>query len=50
MIYANMSGAPKEIKQIVSSLKPVACQNEKGEKRTCFRIPEVLYVYFSGRY
>lgn len=50
MIYANMAGAPTEIKKIVSNLQPVACQNEKGEKRTCFRIPEVLYVYFSGRY
>ena len=49
-VYMGIGKAPREIKQLVSRLEPIPCVNEKGEKRTCFRIPEVLYVYFSGNY
>lgn len=49
-VYSGISNAPREIKQIVASLTPIPCMNERGEKRSCFRIPEVLYVYFSGNY
>lgn len=49
-VYRMTSNAPTELKRIVKTLKPIACVNQSGEKRSCFRIPEVLYVYFSGRY
>ena len=49
-VYSGITNAPREIKQIVASLIPIPCMNERGEKRSCFRIPEVLYVYFSGNY
>jgi len=49
-VYMGITNAPRELKQIVSTLKPIPCINDKGEKRSCFRIPEVLYVYFSGNY
>jgi hypothetical protein len=49
-VYAGVSKAPREIKQLVSTLRPVPCMNDRGEKRSCFRIPEVLYVYFEGNY
>ena len=49
-VYMGITNAPREIKQLVSKLNPVPCVNDKGEKRSCFRIPEVLYVYFSGNY
>lgn len=49
-IYMNLKNAPREIKKIVSELLPIPCVNERGEKRSCFKIPEVLYVYFSGNY
>lgn len=49
-IYMMTSKAPIEIKRIVKGLKPIACVNQSGEKRSCFRIPEVVYVYMSGRY
>ena len=50
VIYNNIINAPREIKKIVSKLEPVPCKNERGEKKMCFRIPEVLYVYFMGNY
>lgn len=49
-VYMGITNAPREIKQLVSKLEPIPCVNDKGEKRSCFRIPEVLYVYFSGNY
>lgn len=49
-IYRMTSNAPYELKRIVKNLKPIACVNQAGEQRSCFKIPEVLYVYFSGRY
>lgn len=49
-VYMGIANAPREIKQLVSRLEPIPCVNARGEKRSCFRIPEVLYVYFSGNY
>jgi hypothetical protein len=49
-VYMMTSRAPFELKKIVKGLKPIACVNSSGEKRSCFRIPEVLYVYLTGRY
>ena len=49
-VYSGVSRAPIELKKLVSQLRPVPCVNDQGEKRVCFKIPEVLYVYFSGNY
>lgn len=49
-IYTMFSKAPAELKRIVKRLDPIPCVNNKGEERTCFRIPEVLHVYMTGRY
>lgn len=49
-IYSRTSYAPYEIKKIIKLLVPIPCVNDKGEKRSCFRIPEVVYVYLTGRY
>ena len=49
-IYSFMNGAPAELKRIVKQLKPIPCVNNKGEERVCFRIPEVIHVYMTGRY
>lgn len=44
------SDAPLELKQIIKKLEPIPCVNNKGEKSFCYRIPEVLHVYMTGRY
>ena len=49
-ILSMIGGAPYEVKKIVSNLNAIPCKNSKGEKSMCYRIPEVLYVYFSGNY
>lgn len=49
-IYSGIRNAPYEVKKIVSNLEAIPCINQKGEKAMCFRIPEVLYVYLTGKY
>ena len=49
-IYSMINKAPWEIKKLVRDLESVPCINNQGVKKMCARIPEVLYVYFSGRY
>jgi len=49
-IYQGIQKAPYEIKKLVSNLKATPCINQKGERSMCFKIPEVLYVYLSGKY
>ena len=49
-IYMKIKGAPIEIKRRVANLEPIPCINQDGIKKMCVKIPEVLYVYFTGRY
>jgi hypothetical protein len=49
-VYMMTNQAPVELKRIVKGLKPIDCVNKSGEKRSCFRIPEVLFVYLTGKY
>lgn len=42
--------APKEIRSIVERLPYIECTDSQGNEATCTKIPEVLYVYLSGRY
>ena len=49
-IYSKIGGAPSEIKRKVANLEAIPCINQDGVKKMCFKIPEVLYVYFTGRY
>lgn len=49
-IYSKLVGAPMEIKRRVANLNATPCINKDGVKKMCFKIPEVLYVYFTGRY
>jgi len=48
--YKGQFNAPKEIRDYVKTLPHIDCYNSKGEKSVCTKIPEVLYVYLSGRY
>lgn len=42
--------ASREIKNIVNSLEIIGCVDGAGNLSQCVRIPEVLFVYISGRY
>jgi hypothetical protein len=42
--------APRDIKNIVNSIEIVGCIDGSGNLSQCVRIPEVLFIYISGRY
>jgi hypothetical protein len=42
--------APRNIKNVVKSLEVIGCTDKNGNMTQCVRIPEVLFVYISGRY
>jgi hypothetical protein len=42
--------APMNIKNIVRSLEVIDCTDKNGNMSQCVMIPEVLYMYVSGRY
>jgi len=42
--------APRNIKNVVKGLEVIGCTDKNGNMTQCVRIPEVLFVYISGRY
>ena len=42
--------APRNIKNIVKGLEVIGCTDKNGNMSQCVRIPEVLFIYVSGRY
>ena len=42
--------APKPIRDIIEKLPYIECEDQNGNKSTCTKIPEVLFVYLTGRY
>jgi len=42
--------ANRDIRNIVRSLEVIGCNDSKGNLTQCVRVPEVLFVYISGRY
>jgi hypothetical protein len=42
--------APKSIRDYIESLPYDDCYDSNGNKQTCTKIPEVLYVYLQGLY
>jgi hypothetical protein len=45
-----LKGAPKEIRQAARKLPNVECENDKGQRTICTKIPQTIYVYLTGRY
>ena len=42
--------APSNIKNIVRGLEIIGCTDRDGNTTQCVRIPEIIFVYISGRY
>jgi hypothetical protein len=43
-------GAPVELRRLIKKLPSIDCENDKGEKTICTKIPETIHVYLTGRY
>ena len=42
--------APREIRAYVKDLPYIDCIDSQGNPKVCTKIPEVIYVYLTGRY
>jgi hypothetical protein len=49
-IVSRLKKAPRELKKYIKDLPHVECTDSQGNPHTCTRIPEVVYVYLSGKY
>jgi len=49
-ILRQLKSAPNEIKRIGKTLQGFPCENDKGDRNICVKIPEVIHVYLTGRY
>lgn len=49
-IVSKLKKAPRELKRYIKDLPHVECTDSQGNPHTCTRIPEVVYVYLSGKY
>jgi hypothetical protein len=41
---------PRELKSITSKLQGIPCVDRNGKETVCVKIPEIIYVYLTGRY
>lgn len=49
-ILRMLKNGPKELKRYIDKLPDIPCQNDLGQKNICTRIPEIIFVYMTGRY
>ena len=45
-----LKGAPKELRLAAKKLPSIECENDKGERTICTKIPQTIFVYLTGRY
>lgn len=49
-IVNKLMRGPRELKKIIKELPYIECTSDRGESHVCTKIPEVVYVYLTGRY
>jgi hypothetical protein len=45
-----LNKGPRELRKYVKGLSHIECYDSNDKKHICTKIPEVIYVYLSGRY
>ena len=49
-IVDRLNTAPLRLRKYIKTLPEIDCYDDKGNKKVCTTIPEVIYVYLTGRY
>lgn len=49
-ILDRIKNAPKQIRKYSETLPSIECYDAEGNEQVCTKIPEVLFVYLTGRY
>lgn len=49
-VVNQLRNAPYPLKKYIKDLPSLPCFDRDGNQRVCTKIPEVVYVYLTGRY
>lgn len=49
-VIDRLHNGPRELRRYIKELPHIDCYDNKGVKHVCTKIPEVIYVYLSGKY
>ena len=49
-IVRQLLNGPKELRSYIKKLPEIPCQNDKGDRTICTKIPQVIHVYLTGNY
>lgn len=49
-VVNRLKKAPREIRSYAKDLPSIPCTDGQGNETICTKIPEVVYIFFTGRY
>jgi hypothetical protein len=49
-VVNRVKNGPRELKKYIKELPVIGCWDSMGNPQTCTKIPEVIYVFLTGRY
>ena len=49
-VVNRLKKGPREMRKYIKDLPSIPCTDGQGNETTCTKIPEVVYIYFTGKY
>jgi hypothetical protein len=49
-VVNRLKKAPRELRKFANDLPSIPCTDGQGNETICTKIPEVVYIYFTGKY
>lgn len=49
-VIARLMKGPRELRKYAKSLPEIGCVDGQGNQTICTKVPEVIYIYLSGKY
>lgn len=49
-VVKRLKKGPRELRSHIKDLPSIPCTDSKGNETICTKIPEVVYIYFTGKY
>lgn len=49
-VIGRLKTGPKELRKYIKTLPEINCIDSNGNPQICTKVPEVIYIYLTGRY
>ena len=49
-VVNRLKKGPKEMRTYIKDLPSIPCTDGQGNETICTKIPQVVYIYFTGKY